>query len=571
MTAKKQERPSPEQQSSPEEDGPQPETGSSADRILVPVFTAVILLLIAAAVAVVMSPDKDATSRPKPATSDLDARPVLPPASRGPEAPAAAPSQPPLARLVPALELELARKDRSLGLWPKGRARDPRPDPYLSGAPVVGSLAQEFGRQIPPDAPPYALALKAITEGRYAEARKILDGLIAAQSQNPVLGAEEEARLYTARGDADYFDLQFADAAESYSTAIEIAPENPYIRYSTARALLRVPPPKEEQRLVIAIQMLLELEANDFTLEKTPIEWGLAKLALGVAFWNFPLGDASVNRDRALESYQASLEAFTKEDFPVEWARTHGFLGELLVGRPEGERADNLIAAMGHFRKATEVITREDFPRQWASLQAKLGSAYADLPTGDMQSNLQAAIECYEQGLSALDPDAQTWERASILMRLGTAYSNLADDKLENLARGNAYFNEALKVITREAYPADWATIQINLANNLISLASQPEARNKDEHIEEAVTILQRALEALGQTGTRFEWASAQYNLATALRLRHAGDRRENLQQAVASFDRALTVFKPEQFPQYHAIVQGARDEAQAELDGLAE
>ncbi|UCG32591.1 MAG: hypothetical protein JSU68_13115 [Phycisphaerales bacterium] len=571
MSAKKQTRAAAKRPSGPKEDGGQPEAGSSADRILVPVFTAVILLLIAAAVAVVLSPDKDSATRPGAATSELDARPALPPASHRPDVAPVPPSQQPLASIIPALELELARKDRSLGLWPEGRTPDARTDPYLSGAPVVGSLAEELGRGIPADAPPYAVALKAITEARYAQARKILDDLIAAQGRNPVLGAEEEARLYAARGDADYFDLRFAAAGESFSTGMEIAPDNPYIRYSMARSLLRTPPPKEEQRLVIAIQILLELEANDFTLEKTPIEWGLVKLALGVAFWNFPLGDASVNRDRALDSYRASLQAFTREAFPVEWARTHGFLGELMMSRPEGERADNLVAAMDHFRRATEVITREGFPRQWASLQAKLGTAYADLPTGDLQSNLKAAIQCYEQGLSALEPDAQTWGRASILMRLGTAYSNLTDDKEENLAKGNACFNEALKVITREGYPADWATLQNNLANNHISLASQPEARNKHEHIEQAVAILEGALEVLGQTGTPFEWASAQYNLGTALRLRHAGDRRENLQRAVLSFDRALTVFKPEQFPEYHGIVRDARDETQAQLDALTE
>lgn len=571
MTAKKQTKPSTEQPSGSEGDGRQTEAGSSADRILVPVFTAVILLLIAAAVAVVMSPDKETASKSGPALSDLEARPAVPPLSPRRDVATPPPSQQSLAQLVPAIELELARKDRSLGLWPEGRTPDPRPDPYLSGAPVVGSLAEELGRAIPTDAPPYAQALKAITEGRYTQARKILDDLIAAQGRNPVLGAEEEARLYAARGDADYFDLRFAAAGESYSTGMEIAPEDPYLRYSMARALLRIPPPKEEQRLVIAIQILLELEANDFTREKTPIEWGLVKLALGVAFWNFPLGDASVNRDRALDSYRASLQAFTREEHPVEWARTHGFLGDLLTRRPEGERADNLVAAMDHFRAAIEIITREDFPRQWASLQAKLGSAYADLPTGELQSNLEAAIQCYEQALSALDPDAQTWGRASILMRLGTAYSNIPDNKQENLAKGNACFNEALKVMTREEHPTDWATLQNNLANNHISLASQPETRDKHEHIEQAVTILENALEALGQTGTQFEWASAQYNLGTALRLRHTGERRENLQRAVMCFDRALTVFQPKQFPQYHTIVQGARDEAQAQLNGLAE
>ena len=569
MTKKKPPKTKTHRSSPQEEQGPAAESKPGGDKILVPIFTAVILLLIAAAVAVVMSPDRvKSPTRPAHVTG-LDARPALPPPTADAAQPEAAEPEIPLDELAYALETELGRKDRSLGRWPKARQPDPRKGPYLSAAPVVGRMAVELARKIPPEAPGYARALKAITEGGYAQARRILDDLIAAQNDNPVLGSAEEARLYAARGDADYLDCLFAAAADQYAQAAELAPDNPYIQYALARALLRTPPPRDEVSLVQAIQILTELEANAFTKAKAPVEWGLIKLGLGVALWNFPLGDVAVNRQHALEAYQASLEVFTREGSPVEWARTQGFLGELYADLQFGERADNLVQAMKHYRLATEVITRQEFPRQWSNLQTKLAAAYSDLPAGDRQTNLRAAVGCYEQALSAADRQASPFAWASMQMGLGTVLGNLDEDKAENLAKSNLCFDQALSVFTREAAPTDWATLQNNLANNHIALASLPGTSDKDRHIEEALAYLEDALEVLKHATAPFEWASAQYNLGAALRIRVSGDRRANLERAVKCFDSSLKIFKPEQFPEYNAAVQAIRQETQAELGSL--
>ena len=551
------------------EDGPQQESKPEGDKILVPVFTAVILLLIAAAVAVVMSPDRSKSPATSSPTAGLDARPTLPSVAADSARPDAAAEEVSLDKLISALEIELARKDRSLGRWPKGRSPDPRQDPYLSAAPVVGRLAVEVAQRIPAGAQPYALALKAIAEGRYAWARKTLDDLIVAQNDNPVLSSEEEARLYAARGDADYFDCRFTTAADSYAQAVEISPGNPYLQYALARALLRIPPPEQGGGMLQAIQILTELESKSFPKADAPVEWGLVKLALGVAFWNFSMGNVAVHRERALEAYQTSLEAFTRQDSPVEWARTHGFLGELYAAYPFGERAANLAQAMKHYRLATEVITRQDFPSQWASLQAKLGAAYSNLPAGDRQTNLSAAVQCYEQALSATDPNDSPHAWASMQMGLGTVYGNLGTDKAENMAKSTSCYEKALTVFTREGFPSDWATLQNNLANNHISLASLPETPDKHQHIETAVACLEGALEILKHATNPLEWASAQYNLGTALRIRVAGERRANLERALNCFDLSLNIFKPERFPEYNAAVQQIRDETQAELDSL--
>jgi tetratricopeptide (TPR) repeat protein len=539
-------------------------------KILVPVFTAVILLLIAAAVAVIMSPDKPSPATPSAIRSGLDARPALPEKPAEAAKPQTSEETIPLDKLVLLLEKELAHKDRSLGQWRKGRRRDPRNSPYLSAAPVPGRMALAYAKRIPDEAPAYASALKAIAEGRFAQARKTLDDLIADQDENPVLSSEEEARLYAAKGDAEYFDHRFAAAVKSYTIAAAIAPKNPYIKFSLAKALLRTPPPAEQGRIIQAIQLLTELESGPFSKEDAPLEWGLVKIAQGTGFWNLTSGDPALNRKRAIAAHRASLEVFNRQDYPIEWARIQDVLGEVYSTLPEGERSANLAQAMKHFRQAAEVITKEDFPQQWSSLQAKLGDAYGDLPSGDRKTNLEAAIQCYERALTGCDAESSPAAWASIQMGLGTAYGNLEGDRLANLSKSTECYQQALKVLTREDSPVDWATLQNNLANNYISLAGLPGVSDREGHLERALACLGKALQVLTNAENPVEWASAQYNTGAALRLRQSGDRLADLRGAIRCFDLALKIFTPEQFPEYNKALQQIRGQTQEELDALA-
>src|SRR3989442_10592312 len=93
-----------------------------------------------------------------------------------------------------------------------------------------------------------------------------------------------------------------------------------------------------------------------------------------------------------------------------------------------------------------------------------LGNAYSDLPTGDRASNLAQAIGCYQQALRFLTPEAAPLEYASTQNNLGLAYWNLpTGDRATNLAQAIGCYQQALRFTTAEAAPLDYASTQNNL------------------------------------------------------------------------------------------------------------
>src|SRR5271166_1205499 len=57
-----------------------------------------------------------------------------------------------------------------------------------------------------------------------------------------------------------------------------------------------------------------------------------------------------------------------------------------------------------------------------AALLGELGTAYQQLPVGDRVVNLQRAIACYEQALHFFTPEAAPFEYARTQTNLGNAY-----------------------------------------------------------------------------------------------------------------------------------------------------
>ncbi len=90
--------------------------------------------------------------------------------------------------------------------------------------------ARELAAQIPADADPYALALKAMAESRFDDARRLLGE--AARDKEVEL-----ARIYKARGQTETYAGRYADAVGWYRKALALKPDDPYILNETTVAL----------------------------------------------------------------------------------------------------------------------------------------------------------------------------------------------------------------------------------------------------------------------------------------------------------------------------------------------
>jgi tetratricopeptide (TPR) repeat protein len=98
-------------------------------------------------------------------------------------------------------------------------------------AQVPSPRARELAAQIPSDADAYALALKAIAESRFDDARVLL---AEAQQVKEV----ELVRIYQARGETEWYAGRYGDAVSWYKKALALNPDDLTLLSATARALL---------------------------------------------------------------------------------------------------------------------------------------------------------------------------------------------------------------------------------------------------------------------------------------------------------------------------------------------
>lgn len=109
-------------------------------------------------------------------------------------------------------------------------------------------------------------------------------------------------------------------------------------------------------------------------------------------------------------------------------------------------------------------------------------------------------------------------------------------DRAQNLELAIHYFETALQVRTRTAFPELWAETQNALGNTYNDRIISDRADN----VERAISIL--TLEVRTRDALPHKWAITQNNLGIAHYNRLSGDRAENLEQAIICYQNALRV-----------------------------
>ncbi|WP_228014453.1 CHAT domain-containing protein [Fortiea sp. LEGE XX443] len=151
----------------------------------------------------------------------------------------------------------------------------------------------------------------------------------------------------------------------------------------------------------------------------------------------------------------------------------------------------------------------------------------------------------------------QQW--ATTQNNLATAYSDrILGERAENIEQAIAAYRAALEVRTRTAFPQEWAITQNNLGNAYFVRILGERAEN----IEQAIAAYRAALEVLTRTAFPQQWATTQNNLAIAYKNRILGERAENIEQAIAAYRAALEVRTRTAFPQDWAMTQNNLGEA---------
>lgn len=174
---------------------------------------------------------------------------------------------------------------------------------------------------------------------------------------------------------------------------------------------------------------------------------GLLQGAAGAVLRDTGL-DTPDGPDGAVARFERALALLdAAEDLRVGRAEIHlglaGALHEQARTRPE-----LLVRSVPHYQSTLQLVQRAEAPLLWAAAHAGLATAYLTMPMVE----------------------------ASGQLRLGIAAQSL---------------RSALKVYTREEHPAEWASVQLNLANSLVYTPSTHQADNLVEAVELYDAVLQ--------------------------------------------------------------------------------
>lgn len=196
------------------------------------------------------------------------------------------------------------------------------------------------------------------------------------------------------------------------------------------------------------------------------------------------------------------LQVHTQEAFPTEWAIAHAALGIVYteLGYGAGEHDGALESALAHYQQALQVLTEETSPGYWAIIQQGLCAVYLLKLDGDIADNLQQSIVRGQAALRVLTRIAYPFEWAGAHTYLGEAYrqATLHADLLD-LYSGRSVMQEqalrhleaALQVYTMHDYPLEWANVQ--RFQSMIYLDRVQGKR--DENLERSRQCLEAALQ----------------------------------------------------------------------------
>jgi tetratricopeptide (TPR) repeat protein len=227
--------------------------------------------------------------------------------------------------------------------------------------------------------------------------------------------------------------------------------------------------------------------------------------------------------------------------------------------------ADELQKRVG----MTKLLVRREAHRRDPGRFARLARLAQDL--ADLERELdhfpeaakaqQRAIRYWQQ---ALDLEQDRTQSAWLQAQLGNAWRNLpTGDHAANVRQAIAYFEAALQVRTRAAFPVDWAMTQNNLGNAWSNLPTGDHAAN----LRQAIACYEAALEVWAREAFPVEWAITQNNLGIAWVDVPTGDVIADLERAAGCYELALEVLTSEAFPELSAAVQDALVEVRQRLD----
>lgn len=185
-----------------------------------------------------------------------------------------------------------------------------------------------------------------------------------------------------------------------------------------------------------------------------------------------------------------------------------------------------------------------------ARVQARLATALNAI-TEIVPDNLYKAQEALDSAIAVFKKHGSEEELAEAELNLGLTLQTLAALGRCKISEAiNAYLR-ALRIFTRERYPAEFAILHNNLATAYLSIPLTERTGKMSEAL--AVQSFEEALKVVTLMDQPREYAMLQNNLGNALQYASSSHSVANNIRAVAAYDEALKVRNPNDTPLEYA------------------
>ncbi|MCC5605078.1 CHAT domain-containing protein [Nostoc favosum] len=197
-----------------------------------------------------------------------------------------------------------------------------------------------------------------------------------------------------------------------------------------------------------------------------------------------------------------------------------------------------------------------------ATVISDFSTLICQFPLGKRDINLEIAITGYEVAATIFTREAFPQEWANIQLNLAPAYRHrIRGHRADNQEKAIAVCNNALLIYTRDDFSEKWATLQ----NNLGLLYTDRITGHTSENIEKSISCYETALKVVNRAQLPELWGMLQNNLGNAYLCRIQGDKAQNLEKAIACYQVALQVRTRSASPYYWASSQNNLGSAYAQ------
>lgn len=286
------------------------------------------------------------------------------------------------------------------------------------------------------------------------------------------------------------------------------------------------------------LSILMDLQTR-LASEKGSMDWAMVTMNLSHAYW-VRNGNKGGDIETAIDLLESALPVFSKEKQDRQMAGALLNLSAFYSDRIEGDFVHNLDRAISANDLVLEMVTAESDPMLWAKAQLNRGGLFAQRKNEDLAINKKTAIRAFDAALTVFNVEDFPVEHGEVLLALSQIRETRAGDSIQaNLESAVSDARAALSLTSKETAPQSWARASIVLGN---ALRRGPGDRRRN--IEEAIALFTSSLTVVGPSDI-VSWNFAQTSLADAFAERIEGDRAENMERSIELQEEVLGYLDP--------------------------